>query len=174
VAERRTNADGGTGNDAGAGPRSSASSRIELLTVGHDWERFGEVLELCYEVLYGPFGVERDAEWYHPAHGSEFCVAVSAEGRMLGTARLLPSPGEASRQVRQVVVVPEARLEGVGRALMAAVEETALAEGADDLWLHSRESAIGFYERLGYVCEGEPFISTLTGIPHRTMRKQLG
>ena len=149
------------------------ADRIELLTVGHDWERFGEVLELSYEVLYGPFGVERGAEWYHPAHGSEFCVAVAGDGRLLGTARLLPAPGDVSRQVRQVVVVPDARCGGVGRALMAAIEEMALTEAAEELWLQSRESAVGFYKRLGYACDGDRFISDLTGIPHRTMRKRL-
>jgi GNAT superfamily N-acetyltransferase len=168
VAERRA--------DAPASPAGEhdAQRAVELLAVGHDWERFDEVLELSYDGLYGPFGVARDAEWYHPAHGSEFCVAVGEDGSVLGTARLLPAGGETARQVRQVVVDPAAQGRGVGRLLMDAVETMALSEGADQLWLHSRESAIGFYERLGYACEGEPFISTLTGIPHRTMRKQLG
>jgi predicted GNAT family N-acyltransferase len=56
---------------------------------------------------------------------------------------------------------------------MEAVEATAMVEGAEELWLNSRESAVGFYERLGYACDGEPFVSPLTGIPHRRMRKGL-
>ena len=52
--------------------------RIE--TVSHDWPRFDEVLDLYYDVLYGPFGVPRDVEWYHPAHGSVFAVALGSGG----------------------------------------------------------------------------------------------
>jgi len=147
---------------------------VELLAVDHEWARFGEVLDLSYAELYCPFGVVRDAEWYHPAHGSEFAVALDERGRIVGTARLLPGAGDPERQVRQVVVAPAARGLGVGRLLMQALEGTARTEGAVELWLHARESAIGFYERLGYACEGDRFVSPLTGIPHRTMRKRLG
>lgn len=147
---------------------------FEIQLVRHDWERFGELLDLSYAILYGPFGVARETEWYHPANGSEFAVALDPGGELLGTARLLPAPGDAQRQVRQVVVAPEAHGRGVGRALMAALHAVAAAEGAEELWLHSRVSALGFYERLGYAIEGEEFTSVLTGIPHRTMRKRLG
>ena len=56
---------------------------------------------------------------------------------------------------------------------MGELEDVAAAEGADEVWLHARDTAFGFYERLGYVPEGEIFVSELTGIPHRTMRKRL-
>ena len=176
MAEPGTNANHGTGAERGpsVAPPVGRPPGIELLAVGHDWARFGEVLDLSYAELYGPFGVARDAEWYHPAHGSEFAVALDGNGGIVGAARLLPSAGDPERQVRQVVVAPEARGLGVGRLLMQAVEGAARAEGAVELWLHARESAIGFYERLGYGCEGERFTSPLTGIPHRTMRKRLG
>ena len=148
-------------------------SEFRLLQVGHEWERFGELLDLSYAVLYGPFGVDREAEWYHPANGSEFAIALGEDDALLGTARLLPAPGDASRQIRQVVVAPSAHGRGVGRALIASLEGIAIAENAEELYLHARQSAIGFYERLGYVIEGDEFISELTGIPHRTMRKRL-
>jgi predicted GNAT family N-acyltransferase len=144
-----------------------------ILIVRHDWERFDEILELSYGVLYGPFGVARGDEWYHPAYGSEFAVAVDANGGLLGAARLLPSPGETSRQVRQVVVGEQARGLGVGRLLMEALHALAAEEGTCEVWLRARSSAAGFYERLGYERCGEEFISELTGIPHVEMRKRL-
>jgi predicted GNAT family N-acyltransferase len=142
--------------------------------VAHDWERFDEVLDLYYDILYGPFGVARDFEWYHPAHGSAFAIALGEGGELLGSARLLPVAGEAERQVRQVVVVPDAQGSGVGRALMAAIERVAAEQGASELWLNARHSAFGFYEALGWRFDGEAFDSELTGIPHRPMRKRLG
>jgi predicted GNAT family N-acyltransferase len=146
--------------------------RIE--TVTHDWPRFAEVLDLYYDVLYGPFGVARDFEWYHPAHGSRFAIALGAHGELLGSARLLPQAGEEVRQVRQVVVSPAAQGLGVGRELMTTIERIAAEEEAHELWLNARHTAFGFYEALGWEFAGEPFISELTGIPHREMRKHLG
>jgi predicted GNAT family N-acyltransferase len=148
-------------------------AQFQIVVVNHGWERFDELLDLSYAILYGPFGVARETEWYHPAHGSEFAVALAEDSSLLGTARLLPAPGDSSRQVRQVVVAPSAQGAGVGRALMATLERIAIAENARDLWLHSRESAIPFYERLGYAVESDRFISDLTGIAHKTMRKRL-
>jgi predicted GNAT family N-acyltransferase len=148
-------------------------SNFDIELVRNEWYRFGEILDLCYEVLYRDFGVPREGDWYHPANGSEFAVALGGDGSILGTARLLPAPGDASRQVRQVAVNANEHGRGVGRALMGELERTALGDGANELWLHARENAWGFYGRLGYLAEGEVFVSALTGIPHRTMRKRL-
>ena len=146
--------------------------RIDVVT--HDWSRFGEVLDLYYDVLYGPFGVARDAEWYHPAHGSHFAVALSDVGELLGSARLLPAAGDDARQVRQVVVRPTAQCAGIGRQLMCEIERIASDQGACELWLHARHTAFGFYESLGWTFVGDEFTSELTGVVHRTMRKRIG
>jgi predicted GNAT family N-acyltransferase len=146
--------------------------RIEL--TDHGWDRFDEVLDLYYDVLYGPFGVARDAEWYHPAHGSTFALALGASGELVGSARLLPEAGDELRQVRQVVVAPSAHGRGIGRELMSAIEHVAAEQGADELWLNARHTAFGFYEALGWRFSGESFVSELTGIPHREMRKRVG
>jgi len=149
-----------------------ADYRIEILA--HDWQRFDEVLELYYDVLYGPFGVARDFDWYHPAHGSRFAIALGAGDELLGSARLLPEAGDEMRQVRQVVVASSAQGLGVGRELMTAIERVAAEEGALELWLHARHTAFGFYEALNWEFVGEPFVSELTGVLHREMRKRLG
>jgi predicted GNAT family N-acyltransferase len=144
---------------------------VEL--VSHDWHRFEEVLDLSYGVLYSSFGVPRGGDWYQPADGSRFAVAIGTDGELLGTARLLPAPDAVAHQVRQVAVSPDARRRGIGHALMGELERVAAEKGAIELWLHARENAFDFYDRLGYRAEGEIFVSELTGIPHRTMRKRL-
>ena len=55
---------------------------------------------------------------------------------------------------------------------MARLEEAARARGHRELMLHAQESAIGFYEKLGYDAVGERFIEA--DIPHLEMRKALG
>jgi predicted GNAT family N-acyltransferase len=152
---------------------------IEFVSV--EWERFAEVLELSFAVLYEPFGLarpvdpsEKGADWMHPDRETHIAVAIAADGDLLGSARLLPEAGASERQVRQVAVFDRARGLGVGRALMLGLEAKAAEEGAADVWLNSRNTAYGFYTRLGYEAEGEEFISEVTGIPHRRMRKRLG
>lgn len=50
-------------------------------------------------------------------------------------------------------------------------EREILKRGYARIYLHAREYAVGFYEKLGYECFGEPF--TEVGIPHRHMQKFL-
>lgn len=148
-------------------------SDIEIIVVTHDWDRFAEVLDLAFEVLYKDYDVRRDDEWYHPANGSEFAVALDKHGAILGAARILPAPGDPSRQIRQVMVAPHTHRRGVGRMLMGKLEDIARREGAQELWLNARHTAFGFYHRVGFEFDGPVFISELTRIPHRRMRKVL-
>jgi len=145
----------------------------QIVRVTHAWPRFAEIQNLYYAVLYADFGVPRGADWYHDANGSIFAVALGPADEILGAARLLPSPGDTARQVRQVAVAPHAHGAGLGRRLLLDLEALAAEQGAGELWLNSRSSAYGFYERLGFVREGEEFESELTGIMHTTMRKSL-
>lgn len=144
-----------------------------IVRLDHSWDRFAEIQELYYSVLYREYGVPREADWYHDANGSVFAVALSADDRVVGAARLLPAPGDASRQIRQVAVAEDAHGQGLGRRLLLDLESLAAEQGAKELWLNSRSSAYGFYERLGFRKEGMEFESELTGILHTTMRKQL-
>ena len=84
--------------------------------------------------------------------------------------------------LRSVVVAPDQRGHGTGRALVAATEALALEAGIDDLWLLT-ETAIDWFPRLGYevverataaaaVGESVEFTTVCrdTGVPmHRTV-----
>lgn len=146
---------------------------VRIIEIDHGWSRFPEVQALYFTVLYEGFGVPSGADWYHDANGSVFAVGLGAMGRLLGAARLLPAPGDGARQIRQVAVSPEYHGSGLGRRLVSTLERRAAAEGATELWLNSRHTAYGFYERLGFLPEGPEFDSELTGIRHRLMRKQI-
>jgi predicted GNAT family N-acyltransferase len=56
---------------------------------------------------------------------------------------------------------------------MRRVEEIAAEQSAEDVWLLARESAMGFYESIGYRAQGPVIVSELTGIPHRRMSLSL-
>ncbi|MGE8351880.1 MAG: N-acetyltransferase family protein [Pseudomonas protegens] len=67
------------------------------------------------------------------------------DGELLGTASL------DGRAVRSVFVDPAYHGHGLGRQLMAAVEQAALDAGLTSLVVPSSVTAEGFYARLGFV-----------------------
>ncbi|MCB9778415.1 MAG: GNAT family N-acetyltransferase [Alphaproteobacteria bacterium] len=77
--------------------------------------------------------------------------------------------GEPVAKAERVAVLAGFRGRGVGVALMEALEEDARRRGLVSVKLGSQESAVGFYEKLGYRVIGEPFMDA--GIPHRWMSK---
>jgi predicted GNAT family N-acyltransferase len=88
----------------------------------------------------------------------------------VGTARLLlkGSVGKIGR----VCVLPEVRGTGLGAELIgAALAEFARMPGVTEACLGSQSHATGFYEKLGFVVEGEEFLDA--GIAHRHMRRAL-
>ncbi len=148
-------------------------SALVMLVDAAVWDRKDELEALIFDELYREFGVDIGGPWWSSEPGSVTAVALTPNGGLVGSARLLPPEGTvgAARQVRQVAVARGQRSTGVGRELMAAVERRARDDGASGVVLHARDTAIEFYERLGYRVESEPFVSELTGIVHRTMRK---
>jgi predicted GNAT family N-acyltransferase len=88
----------------------------------------------------------------------------------VGTARLLVK-GEVGK-IGRVCVLPVARGTGLGAALIrAALDVLQGQSGLTEAYLGSQSHATGFYEKLGFVVEGEEFLDA--GIPHRHMRRAL-
>ena len=92
-----------------------------------------------------------------------------ADGAPLGTARLLDKAGVA--KIGRVALLKDARGRGLGRLLMQAVLDEARRQGFREAVLDSQTYAIPFYERLGFVAEGDEFDDA--GIPHYRMRRPL-
>lgn len=89
-------------------------------------------------------------------------------GRPVGTGRIdLEDHGKVGR----VAVLSEYRGQGIGTRLMAALVQVAKLHRLSSIWFHAQESAIPFYEKLGYSLVGESFLEA--GILHRTMRRTL-
>jgi GNAT superfamily N-acetyltransferase len=85
--------------------------------------------------------------------------------RLAGIASLLPADG---LQLRGMAVEPDLRKSGVGAAILRYAHRIA-AERNLSLWCNARDSALGFYEKSGWVVEGEGFEVPDIG-PHHVMR----
>lgn len=103
----------------------------------------------------------------HDAHDAVHALA-SLDGVPCGAARFIfESPGVA--KIQRMAVIDDVRGRGVGRALLAFLEEEARRRGAVRLTLWAQTHARQFYERAGYAAEGPEFDDA--GIPHVSMSK---
>lgn len=95
-------------------------------------------------------------------------VAVVGD-RVVATGRLVVDDGRG--RIGRMAVARDRRGSGVGAAVLSALEAAATARGLDVVRLHAQTHALGFYERAGYVVEGDEFDDA--GIAHRPMAKPL-
>lgn len=98
-------------------------------------------------------------------------LGAFAGERCVGVVTLLRErPDLPEMRLRGMAVEPEMQGRGVGAALLRHAERLADAAGLD-LWCNARASAVGFYERHGWVREGEPFDIPPIGL-HYVMRRR--
>lgn len=142
---------------------------LELRWVSHGSGDQAALVELRREVLRRPLGLDYTSEQL--ADEADELHLGGWLGERLAGCLVLKDRGNGLVQMRQVAVAPELRGSGVGRELVAEAEAEARRRGFERMTLHARESAVAFYERLGYKIEGEPFYEI--GLPHRLMYKAM-
>ncbi|MBF9221924.1 GNAT family N-acetyltransferase [Hymenobacter ruricola] len=129
---------------------------------------------LRYEVLRQPWqqppGSERVPADDEP--GTLHALILADDAAAALAVGMLQPTGQRQGQIRFMAVAPEAAGAGLGRQVVAYLEAQARAAGLVEVVLHSRESAVGFYEKLGYAVV-EPSHLLFGVIPHFLMRKQL-
>jgi predicted GNAT family N-acyltransferase len=111
-------------------------------------------------------GVPPDLEWDDLDVDCAHVLARDADGRAIGTGRLLPH-----RKKGRMAVVQRARGQGVGAAIMQALLAMARERGDAEVELSAQTHALGFYEKFGFVAFGDEYLDV--GIPHRSMRLRL-
>jgi len=69
-----------------------------------------------------------------------------------------PREGEVSGwRIRGMASLPEVRGMGYGRELVETARDRAWGIDRAEIWCNARESAFGFYEKLGFVVAGDLF-----------------
>jgi ribosomal protein S18 acetylase RimI-like enzyme len=101
------------------------------------------------------------------------------DGRMAGFAIVdwVSGAGVTEAYLQTIEVLPGARGQGVGQGLLERVEGSALAAGAELIWLHVEAGngvAIRLYEAHGYHCEGREEGYYGTGRAALVYAKRLG
>ncbi|MEW6474597.1 MAG: GNAT family N-acetyltransferase [Actinomycetota bacterium] len=83
-------------------------------------------------------------------------------------------PGRTAVRLRGMAVDWPAQHHGLGRLLITTVVERLRRDGVEVLWCNARDSAVGFYSRLGFEVIGEGFVLPESGIAHHVMVRDLG
>lgn len=137
--------------------------RIEIM----DWDKAQPVAgPIRFAIFVGeqnvPPGIElddKDAECVH-------AIAYDADGKAIGTGRLLPEG-----TIGRMAVVKEWRRQGVGAEILKALIEEASRRGHKEVVLSAQLQAAEFYREHGFVAEGKVYEEA--GILHQAMRKVL-
>ena len=103
-----------------------------------------------------------------------FHMAVRHDDTILAVASFSAEPapyrpGRSAVHLRGMAVDGPFQQHGLGRLLVTTVIDRLRAEGVDVLWCNARDSAGGFYARLGFEVMGEGFVLPESGIAHHVM-----
>ena len=111
-------------------------------------------------------GVPAELEWDGLDETCEHVLALSNAGLAIGCGRILPNA-----HIGRIAVLPEWRGKKVGTAVLQGLLAYAASRHYPEVDIDAQVQALPFYERLGFVAEGEVFMDA--GIPHRKMRLTL-
>jgi predicted GNAT family N-acyltransferase len=133
-------------------------------------EEWDSYLLFRWEILRKPLGMSKDSLADSIEDESFHLMGIDEEKNVIASGRVhFNSENEA--QIRYMAVDENFKRKGVGTEIVKELENYALSKGIVSMILNARENAISFYLSLGYEEVG-PYQSD-TGIPHKTMKKEL-
>lgn len=132
-----------------------------------EWERY---LLFRWEMLRKPLGMSMDSLADSIEKESFHLMGIDEDGNVIASGRVHFNTSDEA-QIRYMAVDDNFKRQGIGSEIVTELERYALSKRAVTITLNARENAISFYLSLGYseVC---PYQSD-TGIPHKTMKKDL-
>lgn len=131
---------------------------------------FDEALALRDRILRQPLGLQFTEEQIASEWDSLHLGLYHISGILLGCLTLKPvAPG--IWKMRQVAIEATWQGRGLGKQLVEYAENVLIHRRAERIELHARDTAVVFYQNLGYEVYGKPFKEV--GIPHRAMKKDL-
>lgn len=132
-----------------------------------------QILDLRHRVLRAglpPSSAQWDGD--HDPDTTHFAALVGQQ--IIGCATLLHRPwqGAPAWQLRGMAVEEARRGQGVGRLLLAAVEQAAASSGPNQpLWCNARVTAVDFYRKYGWQTVGEVFLIDHAGAHYRMVKE---
>jgi predicted GNAT family N-acyltransferase len=146
-----------------------SSDDIELKPIVHNSADYEAEVALRSSLLRQPLGLSFTADELSAEVDSHH-IGCYIAGTLVGCLVLKPMDVKQI-QMRQVAVDERVKGRGIGRMMVKYSEEFARRLGFQEMVLHARETAVPFYEMLGYSKVGDRF--TEVTIPHWVMARSL-
>ena len=98
-------------------------------------------------------------------------LAIRERGELCATSTWFSKecpevPDVPALQLKGMAVDESLQTTGYGRTLIDAGLSLARERGAVVVWARARDSALGFYEKCGFIAMGDGFIDEPTNMPH--------
>lgn len=130
--------------------RPATSADTEQMAVAHK-DSIAELCSACYPA-------EAVSKWvgviapgiYESAIADKVTLVAEVDGHVVGLGIL----NLMCREIDAVYIHPRVKGRGIGAAILAELERTALADGAQVLTLRSTVNALGFYKHHDYIETG--------------------
>ena len=145
------------------------SDNINIITPATEFE-----ISKYYEIRFlelrkpweQPVGSEKDSTEDKCVHRMIMC-----NDNYIGVGRLQDN-GKEQAQIRYMAIKNEYQNQGFGKLLIFDLEKIAKERGAKEIILQSREIAVKFYQKLGYITEKKTYL-LFNDIQHFLMKKIL-
>ncbi|WP_419640969.1 GNAT family N-acetyltransferase [Thiolapillus sp.] len=125
---------------------------------------YQDALKLRYDVFFRPFDLPENItldKW--EATSRHF--AAFADNELVSYGRLTEIK-QGLFSISQMVTRPNRQYKGYGTQVLRQMIAQAVKMDAERISLNARVDFTGFYEKQGFIPEGEVFSSASTGIPH--------
>lgn len=129
----------------------------KMIDIDFGSSRYDDLVQLRYKILLEPLGLkfldhhrQKEANYLHIA-----CIE-QLDDALVGGLMLAPVDGDCIR-LMQVAVDTCYQGEGIGKELVRYAEKRAKEAGFHKIVMHAMLSVVSFYEKMGYVQEGDIF-----------------
>lgn len=146
------------------------NDNIKFVSINRESCLYDEAINLVYENLFKDFSYSKETILEEKENSGIHIVAVY-NSKVIGHARLFLENNIG--QISQVAVAEEYRGMNIGSQIINRICDVAREFKAEYVELNSREFAISFYEKLGFIKNGDTKKSLKTGMSLLNMRKYI-
>lgn len=128
--------------------------------------KFIQVIELRFNILFKPYS-KIDKYSYDELDSSSLHLVALDDNKVVGYSRMTKFNGKG--KITNVVVDPQYSKKGIGAEMLRTHISKAKEEKINQLYLNARIETVSFYEKVGFKCVGDIFLSEKSGLELQEM-----
>ena len=144
--------------------------RFSVQLIEYKSPEYWQACQLRYRLFYA----EHDLPWEVALdkNNIDFHAAMIIHGDVVAYGQLI-ALSDRQYKIGQMVVDPRYQKQNLGKQIILFLIDLAKQQGASEITLNSRLTAVGFYQKVGFQPCGVQFPSPTTGVIHLPMNKKL-